>query len=483
MLLRADRVLAGVALAAGTVLSLLYTRSFPDPPGVTGYYYLKQIEVLADEGRFFFEDHSLAFLLPAALTWITNSLDAYRLAIALTWSTLVVGVMSLGVSLAGRFGAREGDRASMALITLLATAACVTLHELALNYYKNLFGVTLLVWAAVAASGARRWGRVVAPLLSLLALLTHKSAFLLVGGLLAAWAVDGLRTWTWRRVAVLVAGGAALTALFLLVFARARHYLLALAGGFDSPAGWTHWLGQIARRDTAVLVVYLCGVAALLLYVVSRRRVRGDRPDSAPVSARLSLDAMALFLLVSLHPFQRAGPHEASYRMIVLSPAFIVPLVLLCGQLSRARLAACTAVLLAMVVQPALEPGRAAGHFPTWSRLDGQIEAIRAHVRPGDYLISHHGMESYIGYRTGIRSKQYLPAPGARHRRVFRVAYLPEGRPGGEARDELNMVKLAQIGPDYALLLEEDWQEISRRFNIRPHWRNPNEHRPAHVHQ
>jgi hypothetical protein len=45
------------------------------------------------------------------------------------------------------------------------------------------------------------------------------------------------------------------------------------------------------------------------------------------------------------------------------------------------------------------------------------------------------------------------------------------------------MAKLAQIGADYALLREEDWQEIATRFHIPPHWRNPNRRRPAHVHQ
>jgi hypothetical protein len=469
-------LLAGVALLAGlaAALYLLLLRQHPDPPGVTGYYYLKQIEVLATGGGFFFEDHSLAFLPAAAIAWLTGSaLEGYRLAVALTWSALALGVAFLARALAARLGATTREAVIAAAAALLGAAASATLLEVALNYYKNLFGVTLLVWAAVAGMGplfARRAGKVLTALLVAAALLSHKSVFLLVGLFAAAAALTHLSR---RSLLLLLGGGALLLLLFWALFARAQHVLLALLGSFDGPGGWAHWMGAVARLDPALLLTVGGGLLALVLYALARRRLE------PPV--RVLFDAAGLFLLLCLHPFQLAGTSAAAYRMLLLIPAVALPLCLTCARLSRPLLAGAAAVCLALLCQPLLAGGRAESHFSGWSRLDDAIMVIRNHVRPGDYLISHHGMESYIGYRTGIRSKQFLP--DRPRERVFRVAYVPEGRPGGEARDELEMVKLAQIGADYALLRERDWQELATRFAIRAHWRNPNRRRPAHVHE
>ena len=77
---------------------------YPGPPGVDGFFYLKQIETLAGGKGFYFKDYSLAFLLPVVITSCLNdSLLAFRLSISFTWFIITLSVLALTLRLMKSF--------------------------------------------------------------------------------------------------------------------------------------------------------------------------------------------------------------------------------------------------------------------------------------------------------------------------------------------------------------------------------------------
>jgi hypothetical protein len=120
--------------------------------------------------------------------------------------------------------------------------------------------------------------------------------------------------------------------------------------------------------------------------------------------------------------------------------------------------------------------------IPRWSTFRGSALQLKEYVNPADHLTSHHGLEFFVDYTTGIRSRSFISENP--EKRNFRLAYVPQWlAPDGPARDDINQAKLADFGQSYVLIRESDWVEISRRYLVPFHWKNPEDRRPAYIYE
>ena len=430
--------------------------------------------MLSSGGGYYYKDHSLAFLAPALTASLTgNPLGAYRSAVSLTCVLLILSGVAVAFTAATASGLEKRTVTILGVLTITVLGCAFTIYEFCFEYYKNAFAVLLLVSAALiplsARSGLGLKGKLSVLLLVLSALLSHKSALLFCVLFGVIWFV---RNASRRNLLMLISICAAGIAVFLVIFERGRQYLSALPSFFGPPRRWFEWFSYTMRNDAALSVAMAAALSFLVLYLLRRRLF--------PTRLTLLFDTICVSIIIAFIPLLIPGPSGPGYRIILVSPVFTVPLLLLSSITRRQTFAAAGAILLsAFLVQLLFGHPRIAGDFPAWSSLDKDVMLITRHVTPRDYLIAHHGLEFYVDYRTGIRARQFL-ASGPQ-KRSFRLAYVPDGRPGGRARAALERVKLEQIGDRYALFREEDWQRIAVRYGIKPHWKNPTMVKPDYI--
>jgi hypothetical protein len=471
----ASRVLA-VLLLGTTVTLLLFSvlGRVPDPPGADGYFYLKQIERLSSGEGYYYKDRSLAFLLPAAIAFLSgNPLAAFRLSIAIIYTLLVFsgGMFTYVVATASELPKKIS--LFISFVCAAAILCSMTLYEFTFEYYKNSFALLLLmfsliVWYSTPAIDKNR--RAITALLVLGALLSHKSSLLFVIMFTSIWFLGNRSK---KNIFIFLTAGSASLAVFLMFFERGHHYLLALATFVDQPAQWLDWLIYTVRKDAALSITLGTALLSVISYAVHRRKFSAR--------ANTLFDTFCLAIAASLIPFFTAGPSGPLYRVLLFSPLFAIPLLLTCVSVTRSRNALIYTgiTIVVFLSQMIIDRDRFKAHFATWSGLDGDIVRITKHVTPKDHLIAHHGLEFYVDYRTGIRARQFLSSNF--QKRTFRLAYVPEGRPGGEARGALDKAKLEQFGVSYALFREADWVAIVGAYGIAPHWKNPSSVRPDYI--
>lgn len=473
----------GFALAlAASLLTYLRLREFPDPSGLNGYFYLKQIKTLASSGTFYFSDHSLAFLPLAALRWLTGSdLAAFQAGIGIALLALSFGACFFLSRIPGRPWEKEAVKA--AVVAVLFSSSFFT--EFSLNFFKNLVGAAFLVWcAACLLAGWRRR----ALLLFLLAFFTHKSVALVAGVYLLLWFAEKIwaaaREQGSRSAFYWASAGLALAGLFLLLFLlyfpKAQAFLAYAQNTFSAPGRRIHWWGELFRNlpQRGAEFFSWIGVLAVVFYA---------RPHLPPTARRIGDAALILFVL-AVHPFQAGGPASLGYRQLLLLPALIYPLVGFTLYLPRAgwRLLGLGALLPVFATSffPLGFSSRAvAKQIRPYSAIRSGVEQIPSVVKPEDHLTSHHGLEFFVDYVTGIRARSFLAAEDFSGRR-FRIAFFPsELPPVSPAGKELERIKLLALGRGYFLLKEGDWQALEGKYELPPTWKNGMGRRPLHVYE
>lgn len=458
--------------AAVSLIVFFVLNSYTGPPGIDGFFYLKQIETLANGEVFYFKDYSLAFYLPVVITaFLNDALFAFRLSIFLTWFVLVLSVYSITLGLNQGLDSSPAKRIKVYVAVAIMLVSSISIHELCFSYYKNFFGVTLLI-ASIALwlnpYGRTVSGKVISIILLLAALFSHKSTFLIVLMMAFSYLINHLSK---RNVLLFTAMLTVLLLLFIAFFERGGYYLTALFTFFDTPRKWGLWISHIFKNDLPIFVTIIFSLSSVLFYLRER--------ETFSLRAKVFMDAVAMLVIFTLLPFHKAGPSSPAYRMIILSPLFTIPVFLHLYLRCEKKVVLILIIGTAFISQAAFLDQMLNSFFPNWSPMDEDVKKIRSYVNKDDHLVTHHGLEFYIDYHTGIRARQFLNSrPDIK---TFRLAYIPYGRPGGKARNALNKVMLAKIGDDYGLFREADWDRLTKEYNISPHWKNPEQFRPAYI--
>ncbi|MES0489356.1 MAG: hypothetical protein ABUK01_05145 [Leptospirales bacterium] len=464
-------------------LVLTLTLSGDSPTGIDGYYYLKQIETIAQTGQFYFQDHSLAFFPPAFLTFIfpTQSIFILQLSTSLCYAfTLTALFISIHFIVIATGGSESRNKIIYYPLTVVVMVwLTLPFHHFAFTYYKNLFAITLLLWAicfyfqSIEGSQQSKKSVYLSIFLVVLAMFSHKSVFALLTLFLISYV---LHQFSIKRFMQLIAVLAGLLALFFLVFARGSAYLLEIIKTFHFQTNFLNWFGNSLRHDKFVIVIYLLCVTIILVYFFVRNKI--------PTEYKTYTFAVMLFLGITTFPFQKFGYNETSFRFLVLTPLFILPTLVLFVQTTKTKIKYFRLTLPGLLVVFTgfflLEVGRIQLNFLDWKQLSN-IEKISQHVSHKDHLIAHHGLEYYVNYITGIRARQWKSADEQQQK--FRIAFVPNRVMDKHNRKLFATKALLKLNEEYYLVTEEYWQYYRKNYFLVGSWKNPEMQRPPHLHE
>ncbi|MCP4132102.1 MAG: hypothetical protein GY754_14095 [bacterium] len=472
------RTLLFLILLAAPPLFFNHLDRFPDPPGTDGYFYLVQIESLAGGQGFYYPDRSLAFFIPAFISKITgDSRFAFHLAITLIWSFLLFITACLSSRISSNLGVPQSTRVTLALLTTLILMCSPNLYELSLNYFKNLCGMSVFITGLfIYAHPERSPGRILAVfLIFIMAIFFHKSMLLFF--LLFFFARKEFTDIVTKRPLFIILP-VILSISMVFFFENAFKYLFHLFSFFDTPGQRLTWIVSKINFHRLFLIDLVFLITALWVYGISRKQIS--------IQVKPLLDFMALILIITLFPFHQGGPQTPGYRLLLLAPFFSIPLLTISIALRErsfdkfGKICLKLSTIIFLLIMAYAWNGRpvdSSVYFPEWRGLHRSIQIMKKYAHEDDILVTHHGLKFYITYATGFKTTEYKPWKP--YRKIYRLAYLPEGRPSGEEREKLRAVELMAVGKEYALFMEEDWLRVSKKINLKPHWKNPSKEKPG----
>jgi hypothetical protein len=433
-----------------------------------GYFYIKQILTLGSRGEFYFRDYSLAFLLPTLLyTWLQDELMCYQLSIV----SVMMG-MAFVLVLLGNHLYPEKRRPWHLLILLLALFGLMSdrsFYELSFTYLKSATGLLFFLFGFYFTVKSRdevgRRSFYWALLFFALAVLSHKTSFLLIG--LTAFCFLKLSR---RTLVYFLGGGAAGAVLFALLFSSGWHYLAFLGNQFQKPDEMSRWLTWLYKNQNWVFAGLVFGPLSLICALLEKDFVR----------RRIYLFLFCLFFLAWC-PFFKQNMEAPSYRLMLLQFS-LSPAIFILLSAGRKKFFALTAVAIALMGYQWREGKNLHGYFKGFSRMDHEVGMLETFIAPGDHLTCHHGLEFYVDYKTRIRCRSFISQKPEQQK--FRVVTVSLDRgPWSKARLEINQEALMRMGDDYFLVPEDYWLELREKYKLPDTWRNPMAVRPAHIYE
>ena len=451
---------------SGTVYFIL--NRVPDPPGVNGYFYIKQIWSLGELNQFYFRDYSLAFFIPSALYKLGfNELTCFRLSISFfmglfLWNSLFLSQyfypkLKIAIPLA-----------------LFSVALNMSLFELSFGYMKNfaalcLFFSGLNFWLLFKTNRSQKWLSL-ALLFFFISLLFHKSSFILVALFFASIILLNFK-WKW----LLWSGILTLLGIisFSLLFSQGQAYIVYLTNTLTHPPKdfflWQVNLIKQFKNFAPFGFIYLIIGSVLLLkeYKIQYNSTRTQL-----------LTFLFLLGFITWIPFHQASEDEVAYRFMLIFTSLALPVYLALSLREKTFPLLFSLLIVFNSVQFFYSRGLV-NHFTFYSELKEPVSQITKWVQPEDHITCPHGLEFFVDYTTGLRCKIY-PLKDS-NKKSFRIAYAPPGLDWMLTRQRSHLYGLLKISEHFFLMTEETWQKIVQETKPPETWQNKMELRPAHI--
>lgn len=349
------------------------------------------------------------------------------------------------------------------ILLLMLLSFQLPLHRLTFEFVKNGFAIALFLMASthLLKKNLKR-----ALIIGLLAALTHKTVALfflatLTGSLFS-------KSNHKKKMAVIAT---AFTGLAIILNPRLVNH-------------FTNFLGNIRFEKFSSLITYnlhLTGWHVLLVFfwLVTALTQFFKMKKNLILNLEQKLFLFVLFLaaIIPLLPIYGGVNAEIKWRLMIFSFcfAFLLFIVALSFIKNKKVLFANLLLTLILLAHQLLEPSGFPWIVATSTQVP-QVQRLLEFVKSGEELITHHGMEFYVDFKTPIRAKSLL-TPGALPK--YQLAYIPEFfLLNDDAADAIEQVKLLDIGPTYGLFYYEDFQKLIKEFPIMNHWKNTFRVRP-----
>lgn len=457
--------------AAWAAVCFLKVHQALDPSGGDGYFYLKQIEWLADHRQFYHADYSFIFFPLALLYKLTgSSLLAYQI---LTSLSLFLISASVGLMFFQSLSHHKNETAKKALwksILLscgfsLVFAMQASVLKLSYEFAKSGFAQGLLL---VGITFFYFDKRKLSFLFLLLAALTHKIAaifFMLVGCFfIAQWFRKNKAKPTRKLFALAVVGSTTLVGLMLLFPRLSKHiqnFFLHLT--FEK-----FLLGQVENQLMGRFLIFIT-VLWLLTGLIQFRKAKSEM-----------LLAVLLFSLVPFFPVFGGYNIEIKYRLLLISFTFaaigfvqIWPTIKN-DYLKRLMMMVTLSILSFQAIQYSGFPW-----IMNWSERIKNLDQLQERVNPQDELVTQHGLQFYIDYKTKIRARSMISADRTP---VYQIAYTPEFyHLNPTLSDELKQIEIISLGDSFALFEFKEFQNLMKEYPMLADWRNQFQVRPEFV--
>ncbi len=450
--------LTAALLAAVTFFRL---HAYLDPSGGDGYFYLKQTQWLAQHFAFYHSDYSFVFLPLALLTKVGfSALTAYQLVSCLSYFVIL--------SCLGFFTFKNLDlfpkyKIGITLALVIAFSFQTPLLRLCFEFIKNGFAISLFLLASVFFDKKNyRWALAVV----ILAALTHKTVALIFIFSLAVLILS-----LPRISKKLIALGALVVAAGVALNPRLLKHLL----NFTQQIQIENIRSLFSMNSHLNSLHMLC---LLLWLIISISQVKKFKLENNLKKSFLFI--LLLFSLIPLLPVFGGANAEIKWRLMIFS--FCFSFILYTFALAKIRNQKIViASLLVSLGLMSYEFSYQSGYpwIISASREVPDLQRLNDFVKPGNELITHHGMQFYIDYQTPIRAKSLLDP---KQPPLYQVAYLPEFFLRNEnVKDSIYQRMLVQLGPNYGLFYYEDFKEIVKEFPYLSHWKNTYKIRPDFV--
>jgi hypothetical protein len=455
-----------VTAAFIAAVSFFIVHGYHDPSGGDGYFYLKQAEWLAGHAAFYHADYSFVFIPLALLAKLTGSaLLAFQIVSNFSYFIILFIVADLFKKyLPDSFSAVQ--KTLLAMLLMVALSIQTPVLRLGFEFIKNGFAIALFLTAfRLLLSKHIKTALVMA----LLAALTHKTVALMVFVGAVIYILQSPRIQ--KKFVALVA---ALAALLIGTNPRLSRHFIDLYNNLqfekhntlfesNSHLGWAH-----------VVLIFLW----FAVFISQYKKIKIFL-DLNPYQKML-FSVLKVFILIPLFPFFDGLNLEIKWRLMIFS--FVFAFLLFSQALSFIKTR--KIVLASLMVSLSLmsyEYFHGSG-FPwiiPFTALAPDVQKLNEFVKPGDELITHHGMQFYVDYKTPIRAKSLLTPKVSPQ---FQLAYLPDFfLQNPEASDDILQNKIVSVGPDYALFYYQDFQALMKQYPYLKHWRNSFKERPSFV--
>ncbi len=463
-------IITAAILAAVTFFQV---RGYQDPSGGDGYFYLKQAQWLKSHLQFYHADYSFVFLPLAALTWITESpLLAYQILTCLNLFVILSAFSYFVMRGLKSLPKLHVFLLSQLIIVLLSFQT--PLLRLGFEFVKNGFAIALLLAGFVLLFENKKWA---ALLFIFLAAMTHKTLaiFMLIsviGFFFQLGENNNKRKIIYTGIAL--TGATMLAIIFHLLNPRLnRHFGSFLSEidfesyksifNFNLHLNWPHML---------LIVVWL-----FIFLSHGKNFWLSVGKDRWKKSIVLSL---IIFSILPLLPIFGGANAEIKWRLMIFSFTFSF---ILCTLVTTILFDRKAVSLIALVTVLLLSHELFVGNnFPWIARTSQQVPAVSKlteYVKPGEELITHHGMQFYVDFKTPIRAKSLLDQAKLP---LWQLAYVaPFFLSNPRVADAIEQIRVSQIGPSYGLFYYEDFQNLLKEFPFLLNWKNTYRLRPGFI--
>ncbi len=444
-----------------------------DPSGGDGYFYLKQIEWLADQHQFYHADYSLIFLPLAVLYKLTgSSLLAFQI---VTSISLFLISSSVGFVFYRSLLDKKNETSKMPLWK--ATLLCcfftlvfsmqASVLKLSFEFAKSGFAKGILLCGIASYYFDRRklgFG------LLLIAALTHKIAaiFFVVAG--CSFLVDWFFKTENRRSRNLLGiffgfAGLFFFASIIILFPRMALHFQSFLNHLTFEK---FVLGQLENQLVGRFLILITALW-LLTGLIQFRKMKSS-----------ALGATLLFSIVPFLPVFGGYNIEIKYRLLLMSFTFsAIGFVMTWPTIKNNYLQRLIMMITLTVLS--FQAFQYSG-FPwimKWSERIKNLDQLQERVSPKDELVTQHGLQFYIDYKTRIRARSMISAERAP---VYQIAYTPEFyHLNPTLSDELKQIEIISLGDSFSLFEYEEFQNLMKEYPMLADWRNQFQVRPSFV--
>lgn len=470
--------------AAWSAVGFFKIHQFNDPTGGDGYFYLKQLQWLGDHYSYYHRDYSFIFIPMAIIYKLTGQeLFPYQLMTSLSYFLILSVVALLFYRVLIKIINKKYWQMILVFCFVILVGLQVPLLKLCFQFVKNGLAVAFLLLAIFFQLEKRNRLSI---LCWVLAGLTHKVLALLgLGYLLVQAASLVFRSEKRdRSLSVIMSAliGGAVVAIIAVPFVfpsltkHLSHFISRVSLG-----SFFIFSENNLISNTVITLTLMWLIVGVVLHHKSHRAMGV---------------CLTIFGLIPFLPLFSGDNIEIKNRLFLMS--FVMALFMLLVSLSqrvnqevlflkgqRQHCLACGLLILSgLILLASIQQDRHTlfKEFPwvqEWSRKIENLDQLTAMVSPNEEVVTHHGLQFYIDFKTPIRARSLI----AENRQPqYQIAYVPPFyHLNPSLSDELKQIEILNLGPNYGLFEFKEFQQLMRLYPILAHWRNQFQIRPNFV--
>jgi len=446
-----------ITTAAWTAVCFFKVYQSADPSGGDGYFYLKQMEWLGTHYSFYHRDYSFIFFPLTIIYKITNSsLLAFQLLTSFSLFSISTVLGLIFYTYSADWSKNKYWPLFLSCLFALLIGMQDSLLKLCYEFAKSgLAQALLLLGIYCSIQNHKR----LSFLFLALAAITHKVVALFVLLYLVIYFIQNLSSK--KKLLVFILGLSFSFILSLFIFPSLFNHIINFFNHIQLSGVFSLKQNQLISLSlTLLLFLWLMFGVFYIHYLKS------------PL-----FYCVLIFGFIPFLPFFSGYNSEIKNRLFLLS--FTFAFVLFASLLSKIKNEKLRLISILLSLGFLFYNAAQKTHFPwiqAWSQEIQNLDQLTLYVSPTDELVTQHGLQFYIDYKTPIRARSMV---SPERKPKFQIAYNPEFyHLNTKISDEIRQIQILSLGSNYSLFNFDEFQQLMRWYPILMHWRNQFQIRP-----